>query len=92
MKKIIDGMLYDTDIAEHLGSYSELAGDDDFSCQEELYRTKNGRYFLYRTGGIYYPYAREPFMTLTGSQARSWAESKLTAEEYCWVFGFPTEG
>ena len=42
MKRIVNGLLYDTESADL------MSASGDYMINECLYRTKNGRYFLYR--------------------------------------------
>jgi len=52
MKKIIDGVLYDTDKAEVIASASEGYNKSDFRYfKESLYRTAKGNWFLAGEGG-----------------------------------------
>jgi len=51
MKKIYDGMVYDTEKAERIADYEYSDSEDFFYVREVLYKTKNGRYFLYGEGG-----------------------------------------
>lgn len=52
MKKVIDRKLYDTENAELIYDWSNGLGRTDFNAREsELYRTDNGRYFIYHWGG-----------------------------------------
>ena len=97
MKKIINGRLYDTDTARNIGSWSNNLGAGDFnSCTEILYQKKTGEYFLYGCGGAMtiYSSAAEGGGVTGGSaiipfserQAKEWAMSKLSAEEYLELF------
>jgi hypothetical protein len=52
MKKIVDGKRYDTTTATKLDSWDNGLPNTDFgNCEEELYKTKNGNYFIYGSGG-----------------------------------------
>jgi hypothetical protein len=52
MKAIIDGKRYDTETAECVASWSNGLGPRDFKhCDEGLYRTKAGSWFLRGSGG-----------------------------------------
>jgi len=51
MKKVIDGVRYDTDTAVEVGSWHHGYSGDFNWCEETLYRTKSGRYFVYGEGG-----------------------------------------
>ena len=101
MKKVIQGVLCDTSTAKHLGSASYL-GDRDFAhWNEELYRTKSGRYFLYGEGGPASRYAvtvgqnewsgGEKIQLLSRETAMKWAEEYLDGDEYITAFGDPEE-
>lgn len=101
MKKIIEGKTYNTETALLLGDWQNLWKGDYHYFREELYRTKKGTYFIYGEGGALSCYARyyngtatggEAFQILSEEGAREWAEKKLSAEEYCKIFGEPEEG
>jgi hypothetical protein len=52
MKQIINRVLYDTDKAEKVAEYWNGCSQSDFNYLfEELYVTKNGRYFIAGVGG-----------------------------------------
>jgi len=52
MKRIINGKRYDTKTAVCVERWCNGLGSGDFKhCDEYLYRTKNGNYFLYGEGG-----------------------------------------
>lgn len=97
MKKIINGSRYDTDTAKHIGSASSTALPGDFDYWEsDLYRTKAGKYFLYRQG-FGYPVEDNhlgfgsEIIPLDESTARQWAEKCLDADKYEAAFGAVTE-
>ncbi len=78
MKKIFEGKTYNTETAELLETY-----------------------FLYGKGGVLSSYARycggsatagKDFQVMSDEEAREWAEKKLSADEYCKIFGEPEEG
>ena len=51
MKKIINGLLYDTEKADLLCQWdSDVDWMRDIVYHNSLYRTKTGRYFLFKTG------------------------------------------
>jgi hypothetical protein len=56
MQKLIDGKLYDTESAEQVATWNNGQHGDFKFCAEELYRTENGRWFLYGEGGPMSPY------------------------------------
>lgn len=102
MKKIINGALYNTDTAKLLGEWCSNYNPSDFSfCEEKLYRTKSGKYFLYGSGGPMSKYSRsigdnnwsggEHIEPMSPAAAREWAEEHLSADEYSEIFGEPDE-
>lgn len=89
MKKIIDGKLYNTETADNLAIFSTEA---HYHYTEELYRTKRThRFFLHRRGLVKWEGNQgcwgEDIITITESEARSWAEKHITADEYIEIFG-----
>ena len=58
MKRIINLKRYDTDTAELVATWSNGGSRSDFRyCSENLYRTKNGAWFLHGEGGPLSKYA-----------------------------------
>lgn len=97
MRKIVNGRLYDTDTAEKISSY-EYGNPGDFTrVFEELYRKKNGEFFIYGGGGWLSKYAKsvgdnsysgsETIIPLSDDEARAWLEEYGTADEYEDAFG-----
>ena len=101
MKKIVDGKTYNTETATELGVWGNDYGTTDFRwCDETLYRTKKGAYFLFGEGGAMSRYAGrygdmwgdgEELIPLEEKEAKEWAERKLDADEYIAAFGEPEE-
>lgn len=98
MKKIINGKRYDTDTANEIG-YAEakcLPTDLDW-WQETLYRKNTGEFFLFGEGNARTRYAKESginnwrpgsrIMPLSVDEAKAWAESHLSGDEYEKIFG-----
>lgn len=101
MKKIINGKVYNTETASRVGAYeSGFQGDIDYVC-EELYRKKNGEFFVYAEGGAATSYAAsrgadgyasgEAIKPMTYDEAAQWAERHLTGEQYEQIFGEVSE-
>jgi hypothetical protein len=100
MKRIIQNRKYDTETATMLGL--DGGGDGFRSWHEELYRKRNGEFFLYGNGGPMTRYATtcdgggwtggEAITPLTPEAARQWAEEHLDADDYEGIFGDPGEG
>ena len=96
MKQIINNRRYDTETGELLGSDSYSNKRDFYHWTEELYRKRNGEFFLYGEGGPNTKYAHsvglnewtggEKIIPLTADAARKWAEEHLEADEYEKIF------
>jgi hypothetical protein len=58
MKRIIEGKVYNTETAEKIASYHNGYSCSDFKyCEESLYRTKKGAWFIAVEGGALSKYA-----------------------------------
>ena len=97
MKKIIDGITYNTATATELGRRFEGNSTDLRHIDETLYRTnKTGVYFLHGYGGPQTDYAikrrnnewvgGEAIRPLTAEEAQAWGKKYLSAEEYTDAF------
>ena len=101
MKKIINGKKYDTENAEILGYRNNDYFPEDFRfCEETLYRTPSGRYFLFGEGGPLSNYAALQgggytssgrIIPLLEKRAQRWAERYLSADEAEAAFGAAEE-
>jgi len=102
MKKIIDGAKYDTETAKVMGEWDNRCSRRDFQwCEETLYRTKAGKYFLHGRGGPMSKYTKsagnnswsgdERILPMTREAAQEWAEEKLDGDEYEEIFGEVSE-
>lgn len=101
MKKVVQGVLCDTDTAKMLGEYEHDCKSSFHWYVERLYRTKSGKYFLHGEGHAASPYAKkvaqsewapgEAIKLLPPEAARQWAEDHLDAAEYISAFGEPEE-
>jgi hypothetical protein len=85
MKKTINGKTYNTETAKEIGSWSNNYYYNDFNhCQESLYVTKKGNYFIHGSGGPMSKYSvsvgnncwggSSDIIALTESEALEWAE------------------
>ena len=101
MKKIIKGKVYNTDTATRICG-NRYGNRRDFRfCEESLYVTKKGAYFLYGEGGPLSKYrttvgqnewaAGEDITPMTKEEAMEWAEDNGTSDEYVEFFGEPEE-
>ena len=101
MKKVISGVLCDTDTAKVLGEYEHEHKSSFHWYVERLHRTKSGKYFIHGEGHAASPYAKkvaqsewapgEAIKLLPPEAARQWAEDHLDAGEYIAAFGVPEE-
>lgn len=90
MKKIIDGLRYDTEKAIKIGSYANGFGSDFRNWAATLYRTpRSGRYFLAGEGGPMTRFARsvsnmtgggDGLFPMTKEEALAWAKQYLDAD------------
>ena len=96
MKKIIGGSKYDTDTAKMVGSNAYGQVGDFSHWEEELYKTKSGKFFLHGEGGANSRYGvwegnegsyGEKIMPMSEEEAKKWAESALNGDEYENIFG-----
>ncbi len=72
MTKIICKVEYNTDTAELIakkavGSFGDAAG-----YEETLYKTPDGKFFLYTNGGAESPYAKEDIKRMAKAKADEW--------------------
>lgn len=90
MKKVIEKKMYNTETAELIHSWDNgLYGNDFGSCEEILYLTKKGTYFIAGSGGAKSKYATsygnstgggESIEIVSKSEAIEWLESHDGAE------------
>ena len=102
MKKIINGKLYDTETAKHVGTDSYSDSRDLNYWSEELYQKRTGEFFLHGQGGAASKYAEsyeqnhwkggEKIIPLSYHSAQQWAEEHLDANDYEEIFGEVSEG
>lgn len=97
MNSIINGVLFDTNTAQHIKTWENCS---DYSnakyCCEALYRKQNGEFFLHVEGGPLSEYGfsipggyrgADFIRPLTYDEAKEWAEEHLDGDEYIEVFG-----
>ena len=99
MKKIINGIQYDTDKANLIGEVESRKGKSDIRYwYESLYKTpRRGRYFIVGKGGPMTKWARhlgtqtygygESIVPLSDRSAFEWAEENLDVGEVEIYFG-----
>ena len=83
MRKVVDGVIYDTEKAEEVDKHSEHYPGDFYHYSETLYRTKKGNWFLDGAGGPASKYATRcgnmshgdfDIVPLTSEEAQKWLE------------------
>ncbi len=86
MKKIINGKTYNTDTADFIDS---VYPNGFSNWTEELYKKKNGEYFLYIKGGPYTKYrpGKPKIQPLSIDQVKNWVKLYLDDERYMEIFG-----
>ena len=72
MKKVICKVEYDTDTAELLAKKSVGSFGDADGYEESLYKTADGKFFLYTNGGSESPYTKEDIKRLAKAKADEW--------------------
>ena len=97
MKKVISGSRYDTDTAKHLGGDCANCPGSDFGYwEQDLYRSKAGKYFIHKQS-FGYPKEDgslgwgEEILPINEDTARQWAEQHMDADHYEAAFGAVTE-
>ena len=102
MIKIIDGKRYNTETAEFVGEWSNHYGVSDFQyCEETLYRTKKGAWFIAGEGGPMSKYSMpcgnncwsggSDIRALADAEAKAWLEAKGLFDELEEHFGSELE-
>jgi len=84
MKRILNMKRYDTETSEVIAKWDNGGHRGDFHrCEETLYRTRNGNWFLHGEGGALSPYAEnceagrsteagEELIAFTAEEAATW--------------------
>lgn len=85
MKKIINGKLYDTETAREVGSWTNGLGYNDIHfIRRTLYKKKTGEFFSHEEVGSS---GLQDIIPLSLQEAKRFAETFLTVEEYIETFG-----
>ena len=72
MKRIICGTEYDTDTSVLVKRYSEGKFGDGDGFEESLFKTADGKYFLYTNGGDESKYKTEGIKRMSRASADAW--------------------
>ncbi|MBQ4153815.1 MAG: hypothetical protein IJE01_01275 [Clostridia bacterium] len=76
MTKIICKVEYNTETATFIDKKSEGAFGDPKGYEEVLFKTPDGKYFLYVNGGEESPYKKEDIKRMSAAKAKEWQENK----------------
>ena len=72
MKKVICKVEYDTATAELVKKNTFGAFGDPAGYEESLYKTADGKFFLYVNGGEESPYTEETIKRMSAAKAEEW--------------------
>ncbi len=72
MIKVICKVTYDTENAELIKKNTFGAFGDPTGYEESLYKTADGKYFLYVNGGAESPYTEENIKRMSAAKAEEW--------------------
>jgi hypothetical protein len=82
MKRIINGKIYNTETADHIGNFGSDCGPGDFRYEDtDLFRTKKGAWFICGEGG---PLSRWSRPIGNGQSGGTGIEAMTTAEALEW--------
>lgn len=72
MKKIICKVEYDTEAAEIVAKYTNGEIGDPAGYEETLYKTADGKFFIYTNGGEESIYPEENIKRMSKDKAEAW--------------------
>ena len=72
MKKVICKVEYDTDTAEFIQKRTVGAFGEPDGYEECLFKTPDGKFFIYGNGGENSPYAEETIKRMSAAKAEEW--------------------
>ena len=72
MKKVICKVEYDTETAELVKKITFGSFGDPAGYEESLYKTADGKFFLYVNGGEESPYKEENIKRMSAAKAEEW--------------------
>ena len=76
MKKIVCKVEYDTEKSELIGKYVSGQFGDPAGYEESLYKTADGKYFLYVNGGAESIHPEENITRMSAAKADEWRKEK----------------
>ena len=74
MKKVICKVEYDTDNAQLIAKFTSGQFGDAAGYEESLYKTENGKFFLYVNGGADSIHPVENITRMSADKATAWLE------------------
>ena len=74
MKKVICKVEYDTEASELIQKKVSGVFGDPKGYEESLYKTKDGKFFLYGFGGPESPYTEETITRIAANKVKAWQE------------------
>lgn len=96
-RQVVDGLTYDTATGRQIAAWSNDAPRNDFRyCEEVLYQTRAGRFYLHGKGGPMSQWGRptgdgltwgEQIMPLDQDDAKAWLLDRQLCNEYEALFG-----
>jgi hypothetical protein len=103
MNKVIGGKRYSTETAKKVAEWENTDNrDDSHWYKEELFRKKNGEFFIHGQGGKESKYRRatgidswvgdEKIVPLKYDEAKKWGEEALDQDKFQSIFGDPAAG
>ena len=72
MFKEINGVLYDTNSSTIDKKFTYGAPGDPCGYEETLYKTNDGKYFVYTYGGLYSKYPTENIFPIERDRVKNW--------------------
>ena len=75
MKKVICKVEYDTEASELIQKKVFGVFGDPKGYEESLYKTQDGKLFLYGVGGAESPYAEETIKRISAAKAEEWQKA-----------------
>ena len=75
MKKIICRVEYDTEASMLIEKKTFGAFGDKDGYEESLYKTQDGKYFLYTNGGEESKYPKEAITRMSAAKAEEWQKN-----------------
>ncbi len=75
MKKVICKVEYDTENSDLIKKVTAGSIGDPAGFEESLYKTADGKFFVYTNGGEESPYTKEDIKRMSAQKAEEWLEA-----------------